>query len=90
MNGVCPKNFGLCFMIWKYMPTEQPSPNPADQTKLFANDKSSNAHQNRQNKYKSYQKMLRQFMRVSFIRIKVSRSQNSLYKSATTSSAAGR
>jgi len=49
--------------------------------------KSSNAHQNRQIRYKSYQKMLRKFMRISSIRIKVSRRQNSLYKSATTSRA---
>jgi hypothetical protein len=49
--------------------------------------KSSNAHQNRQNRYKSYQKMSPQFMRERTIRIKVSRSQNSLYKSATTSRA---
>ena len=48
---------------------------------------SSNAHQNRQIRLKLYQKMLRKFMRVRSIRIKISRSQNYLYKSATTSRA---
>jgi hypothetical protein len=47
--------------------------------------KSSNAHQNRQIRYESYQKLLRKFIRVSSIRIIVSRSQNFLDKSATTS-----
>ena len=87
MNGVNQKNFGLCFTIWLDTPAMQSSPHPAEKTRCLPMMESSNTYQNRQIKYQRDQKVFPKVMRVRWVRIKVTWSQNSFYKSATTSRA---